>query len=139
MIICFAKSLISRGFKKIGVLGLSYKGNLRVSILSPIIPFVKELVKNKIDVEIYDPFFSRNEINDILGIKMFKFPQDIKKFDCLVISVDHDKFKINKNQIKKYVKNCKFILDNNGIWKNYKLNKFGLDYHVAGDKNWLKF
>ena len=137
--IIIAKSLISRGFKKIGVLGLSYKGNLRVSILSPIIPFVKELVKNKIDVEIYDPFFSRNEINDILGIKMFKFPQDIKKFDCLVISVDHDKFKINKNQIKKYVKNCKFILDNNGIWKNYKLNKFGLNYHVAGDKNWLKF
>ena len=35
-----AKSLIKRGFKKVGVLGLSYKGDLKVHILSPVIPFV---------------------------------------------------------------------------------------------------
>ena len=36
-----AKSLIKRGFKKVGVLGLSYKGDLKVHVLSPVIPFVK--------------------------------------------------------------------------------------------------
>ena len=137
--ILIAKSLIKRGFKKIGILGLSYKGNLRVSILSPVIPFVKELVKNNINVQIYDPFFSDKEINKILGIETFKFPVDIQKFDCLVVTVDHDKFKIKQNILKKYIKKCKFILDNNGIWKKYKLNNSSLIYHVAGDKNWLKF
>ena len=46
-----AKSLIKRGFKKVGVLGLSYKGDLKVHILSPVIPFVKHLIKNKIKVK----------------------------------------------------------------------------------------
>ena len=137
--ILIAKSLIKKGFKKIGVLGLSYKGDLKVSILSPVIPFVKELLKNNIDVEIYDPFFSAEEINKILGIKIFKFPQNILNFDCIVVTVDHNKFKINHNILKRYLGKCKFILDNNGIWKNYNLNNSKLVYCMAGDKNWLQF
>ena len=137
--ILIAKSLIKKGFKKIGVLGLSYKGNLKVSILSPVIPFVKELLKNNIHVEIYDPFFSAEEINKILGIKIFKFPQNILNFDCIVVTVDHNEFKINHNILKRYLKKCKFILDNNGIWKNYNLNNSKLIYCMAGDKNWLQF
>ena len=137
--ILIAKSLIKKGFKKIGVLGLSYKGDLKVSILSPVIPFVKELQKNNIDVEIYDPFFSAEEIKKILGIKVFKFPENILNFDCLVVTVDHNKFKINHNILKRYLGKCKFILDNNGIWKNYNLNNSKLVYCMAGDKNWLQF
>jgi UDP-N-acetyl-D-galactosamine dehydrogenase len=137
--ILIAKSLIKKGFKKIGVLGLSYKGDLKVSILSPVIPFVKELLKNNIDVEIYDPFFSAEEINKILGIKIFKFPQNILNFDCIVVTVDHNKFKINHNILKRYLGKCKFILDNNGIWKNYNLNNSKLVYCMTGDKNWLEF
>jgi len=137
--ILIAKSLIKKGFKKIGVLGLSYKGDLKVSILSPVIPFVKELQKNNIDVEIYDPFFSAEEIKKILGIKVFKFPENILNFDCLVVTVDHNKFKINHNILKRYLGKCKFILDNNGIWKNYNLKNSKLVYCMAGDKNWLQF
>ena len=136
--ILIAKSLIKKGFKKIGVLGLSYKGDLKVSILSPVIPFVKELTRNNIDVEIYDPFFSAEEINKILGIKTFQFPENLEKFDCIVVSVDHNKFKIGEKNLKKYLKKCKTILDNNGIWKNYNFNNLRIDYHVSGDKGWLK-
>ena len=135
--ILIAKSLVKRGFKKIGVLGLSYKGDLKVSILSPVIPFVKELLKNNIEVEIYDPFFSNEEINKILGVKTFKFPKKLSNFDCIVVTVDHSKFKIKQNILKRNLGNCKFILDNNGIWKNYNLNSSKLIYHMAGEKNWL--
>ena len=41
----------------------------------------------------------------------------IKKFDCVVISVDHKEFKINQKNIVKHLSNCKFILDNMQIWK----------------------
>ena len=40
-----AESIIKKRLKKVAVLGLSYKGNLKVSILSPVIPFVQKLKK----------------------------------------------------------------------------------------------
>ena len=42
-----ANSIKKRGLKKIGVLGLSYKGDLKVSVLSKVIPLVKSLIKKK--------------------------------------------------------------------------------------------
>ena len=40
-----AKSIKKKGFKKIGILGLSYKGDLKVSVLSKVIPLVESLKK----------------------------------------------------------------------------------------------
>ena len=40
-----ANSIAKKGFKKIGILGLSYKGNLKVSVLSKVIPLVRSLLK----------------------------------------------------------------------------------------------
>jgi nucleotide sugar dehydrogenase len=135
--ILIAKSIIKKGFKNIGILGLSYKGNLKVSILSPVIPFIKELKKKMVNVKIYDPFFSKKEIKEICGIDTFSFPQQLKEFDCLVISVDHDDFKISKKILEKYLrKKCKYILDNTGVWKHLGLSS-KLEYHISGDKNWL--
>ena len=56
-----ARSIVKEA-KKVGILGLSYKGNLKVSVLSPVIPFVKELLKNKIKVRLYDPFYSAKKL-----------------------------------------------------------------------------
>ena len=132
-----AKSIIRRGFKKIGILGLSYKGNLKVDILSPIIPFVKELKKNRIDVKVYDPYYSTQEIKKILNVNSFRFPTDLNKFDCIVVSVDHDQFKKNLGKIFKKFKKIKFILDNNGIWENSKKSLKKYNYHISGDNNWI--
>jgi nucleotide sugar dehydrogenase len=132
-----AKSFIKKKFKKIGILGLSYKGNLKVSTLSPTIPFVNYIKKNSnIDLRIYDPYFSEKEIKKILNIRCFKFPSDLKKFDSLVIFIDHDEFKISGKILNKYLKKTRFILDNMGVWENYKLN-LNIDYHISGDKNWI--
>ena len=132
-----ARSLIKRKFKNIGILGLSYKGNLKVKTLSPTIPFVKELKKKKnIKIEIFDPYFTKVEIKKILNINTFKFPYDLKKFDCLVIFIDHKEFKISSKKLKKYTSNLKFILDNMGVSKENKFNKL-IEYHISGDKNWI--
>ena len=52
-----ANSIKKRGWK-IGVLGLSYKGDLKVSVLSKVIPLVKSLIK-KSHVRLYDPYFQK--------------------------------------------------------------------------------
>ncbi len=134
--ILIAKSLIKKGFKKIGVLGLSYKGNLKVDILSPVIPFIKYLKSKKISVKLFDPYYSPSEIKKIAGVKSFKYPQGLSKFDCIVISIDHKEFKKNNILIAKHLSNCKYILDNMKVWEKIKIPHNTI-YKISGDKNWI--
>ena len=134
MNLILAKSIAKKRFKKIGILGLSYKGNLKVSVLSKVIPLVRSLKKNKLNVKLNDPYFTDKEIKDILDVKTFKFPNDLNKFDCIIITVDHKQFKIPEKKLKKYLKKCKFIVDHDGAWKNYNLSN---NYHLSGDSNWI--
>ena len=129
-----ANSIAKRGLKKIGVLGLSYKGNLKVSVLSKVIPLVKFLLKKRCKVKLFDPYFSEKEIYDATKVKTFSFPKDLPNFDCLIISVDHKQFKIPKQILEKYLKNCKLIIDHDGAWKKYNLKN---NYHLSGDHGWI--
>jgi len=135
-----ADSIIKRGLKKIAVLGLSYKGNLKVSILSPTIPFVKTLTENNVKVKVFDPYFSGNEVKNILGVTTFEFPQGLKEFDGVVLIVDHKEYMLPKNKLLKELRRCKFILDNVGLWSKYRqsFSKKGIKYILAGDSNWLE-
>ena len=134
MVKSIANSIAKRGLKKIGVLGLSYKGNLKVSVLSKVIPLVKFLLKKKCKVQLFDPYFSKKEIYDATKVKTFSFPKDLPNFDCLIISVDHKQFKIPKKILEKYLKNCKLIIDHDGAWKKYNLKN---NYHLSGDNGWI--
>ena len=129
-----ANSIAKRGLKKIGVLGLSYKGDLKVSVLSKVIPLIKFLIKKKIKVKLYDPYFSNKEIYDAARVKTFSFPKDLPNFDGLILSVDHKQFKIQKKILEKYLKNCKLIIDHDGAWKKYNLKN---NYHLSGDRGWI--
>ena len=129
-----ANSIVKRGLKTIGVLGLSYKGDLKVSVLSKVIPLIKHLTKKRLKVKLYDPYFSKKEIYEAAKVKVFNFPKDLPNFDCLIISVDHKQFKIPKKTLEKYTKNCKLIIDHDGAWKKYYLKN---NYHLSGDDGWL--
>tara|TARA_B100000900_G_C20573184_1_gene714179 strand:+ start:457 stop:1779 length:1323 start_codon:yes stop_codon:yes gene_type:complete len=134
--ILIAKSLIKKGYKNVGVLGLSYKGNLKVDILSPVIPFIKYLKSKGISVNLFDPYYSNEEIKRIVGVKSFKFPQDLSKFDCIVVSIDHKEFKTNMKRITKHLSNCKYILDNMKVWEKISFPKH-ITYKISGEKNWI--
>ena len=129
-----ANSIANKGFKKIGILGLSYKGDLKVSVLSKVIPLVKSLTKRRLKVRLFDPYFTKKEIKDTVNVSTFKFPSELRKFDCLIVAVDHKQFKISKKVLKKYLKKCKLIIDHDGAWKNYNL---GSHYHLSGDTGWI--
>ena len=129
-----ANSIVKKGLKKIGILGLSYKGDLKVSVLSKVIPLIKFLIKKKLKVRLFDPYFSKKEIYDAAKVRTFNFPKDLLNFDCLIISVDHKQFKIRKKTLEKYLKNCKLIIDHDGAWKKYDLKN---NYHLSGDRGWL--
>jgi len=129
------ESIVARSFKKVGVLGLSYKGNLKVYILSPTIPFVRELQKAGVEVRVHDPYFSPDEIQTILGAETFDYPEDLGDFDAVVVVVDHDLYKTG--DIKESIREGTFILDNTGIWENVFGGDDTVDYHLCGDSGWL--
>ena len=129
-----ANSIKKKGLKKIGVLGLSYKGDLKVSVLSKVIPLVKSLKRKGLKVELFDPYFTDKEIFEAVKVKTFKFPEELKKFDGLIVSVNHKQFNISKKVLEKNTKNCKLIIDHDGAWKKYNLKN---NYHLTGDREWI--
>ena len=129
-----SNSIAKKRLKKIGILGLSYKGDLKVSVLSKVIPLVKSLKKKKLNVKLFDPYFTPKEIMNAAGVKTFKFPNQLTKFDCIIVTVNHRQFRISPVKLKKYLKNCKFIIDHEGAWQGYK---FANEYHLTGDSGWL--
>ena len=134
MVKLIANSIAKKGFKRIGVLGLSYKGDLKVSVLSKVIPLVKFLIKKKLKVRLFDPYFTKKEIYDAAKVKTFNFPKDLSNFDCIIVSVDHKQFKIPKKILEKYLSKCKLIIDHDGAWKKYNLKN---NYHLSGDHGWI--
>ncbi len=134
-----AKSLIKHKVKKVAVLGLSYKANLKVSTLSPIIDFCKFMKKNKKVVNLFDPYFNNDETLKITNCKKIsKFPTNLKNYDCVVFAVGHNFFIKNKNKILKNL-NCKIFFDNTGHFANNKkyLNSKNVKYKLAGSNQWL--
>ena len=129
-----SNSIAKKGLKKIGILGLSYKGDLKVSVLSKVIPLVKSLLKKRLKVRLFDPYFTQKEIYKAVKVKTFNFPQDLKKFDCLIVTVDHKQFKIQKKILEKYLKKCKLIIDHDGAWKKYNLKN---NYYLSGSRGWI--
>ncbi len=129
-----ANSIAKKKLKKIGILGLSYKGDLKVSVLSKVIPLIKSLKKRKLKVKLFDPYFTKDEIKKATGVETFKFPSQLTKFDCIIVTVNHRQFGISSTKLKKYLKNCKFIIDHEGAWQNYKL---GNKYRLTGANDWL--
>ena len=129
-----SNSIAKKGLKKIGILGLSYKGDLKVSVLSKVIPLVTSLLKKRVKVRSFDPYFTQKEIYKAVKVKTFNFPQDLKKFDCLIVTVDHKQFKIQKKILEKYLKKCKLIIDHDGAWKKYNLKN---NYYLSGSRGWI--
>lgn len=133
-----AKSLIKNNFKKIAILGLSYKEDLKVHVLSPVLPLIKYLKKNKVQCKINDPYYSNKEIQKITKIKSFDIQKDLKNFDCIIYHVNHLLLKNKKKMIIKNLR-CKFFLDNTGEYAN-KIDFFkknGIEYKLTGSSKWI--
>ena len=131
-------SLIKRGVQKVAVLGIAYTGDLKVHVLSPGIPIAKLLKKNGIDVKVNDPYYSDDEIKEITGCESFKFPEGLSDRDAVIIVSPHMQYKYtNTQEIFKNLSCVKLILDNMGIWNDLKFAE-GVEYHEAGNANWLE-
>jgi len=134
-----ADHIVDKGFKNVGILGLSYKGDLKVSVLSPTIGIAKRLQERKIQIKINDPYFTDAEIKELTGAASFSFPAGLSEFDCIIIVAGHRIYKaIPEPILKKQLANCKLVIDNlEETWKHFDWDSPEIRYVVAGDSNWL--
>ena len=104
------------------ILGVTFKENCPDTRNSKVIDVYTNLIKNKINIEIYDPFASKEEVYNEYGIDLIDYNQiKGKYYDCILVAVAHDQF-INLD-LKKFIKNKKsLIYDLKGIYnnKNYR-------------------
>ncbi len=126
----FVGELIAKSLSgsTVGILGLSYKRNLKVHVLSP-----------TIHVVIQDPFYSSKEIEEIAGVSTFSYPDDLKKFDSVVVSVPHLEYtETPVPLLLKSIKSGTFVLDAEGAWQSYRdfFQQKGIDYRKIGDAGW---
>jgi len=133
-----AENLIKRGAHKVGILGLAYKGDLKVHTLSPTLRIVSHLKQNGVTVKVHDPYYTAAEIKQVCGAETFRFPDDLGQFDAILIVAGHRGYQaIPQNQVLSRLKNCRLILDNTGIWQGFGFARAGIEYHLAGTADWL--
>ena len=134
-----ADSLVQRGFRNIGILGLAYKGDIKVSILSPTIKIAKRLVEIGANVKVNDPYYTKDEVKSMTGAESFDFPEGLSEFDAILIVADHQHYKFTPHStILGNLKKCRLVLDNTEIWKDIDFQSKGIEYHIAGDAGWIK-
>jgi len=133
-----ARSLVARGAQRVGVLGLAYKGDLKVHTLTPTVPIVSELARAGVTAKVHDPHFDEAAIRRYCeaAAGTFAFPDGLREFDTVVIVANHLQYRsVRQAALREHLTRCRLILDNVGIWREFPLG--GIEYHVAGDRRWL--
>lgn len=138
-----ADILMRKGVKKIGILGLSYKHNMKVEKSSPSMKISEYLSSNGVEVYMNDPYYNEEELKNLANANMFdcfdyKFYKD---FDAVILSTDHRIY--NLLDFQKVISNivkCKIIVDNTALWSKYAGEIFekGIDYSLIGSAGWRK-
>ena len=125
----------------IGVLGLTYKRDLKVHILSPALGIIERLKAHGRSVRAHDPYYTPSEVQDIVGIETFSYPDDLPEFDGLVIVPPHRAYaQTPKSVLLDRLRKGQVVLDNEGIWEKWRadMGAKGIDYHRVGDKGWFE-
>ena len=130
-------SILKRGVKKVGMLGIAYTGDLKVHVLSPAIPIAKTLKEKGIDIKVHDPYYTPEEISHLTNCDWLPFPHGLEDRDALIIVSPHMQYKFTNTQdILNNIPNLKVVLDNMGIWNDLPF-PVGVQYYEAGNAHWL--
>jgi len=135
-----ADQLINKGFKKICILGLAYKGDLKVHVASASIRLAASLRQHGINAVMNDPLYTDDEVRSLSGCEPVKFPEGMSGCDCVVIACDHGQYSaMPKKILYENLKGVKLVLDSYGIWKplQERLKVMDVQYHAVGDSGWL--
>lgn len=133
-----ADAIADHGVDTVTVLGLAYKGDLKVDVLSPTVPIVDSLQQHGIDVRVNDPFYSDQYIEERTGATSVAFPEGLDGTDAVVIVADHSHYSYLPNQrVVETLDSASLVVDNHAIWEDVPLEEHGIEYAYTGAEGWL--
>ena len=104
------------------ILGITFKENCPDTRNSKVVNVYNNLKKKNINIQVYDPFASKEQVYDNHKVRLIDYSEIKKKYyNCIIVAVAHDQF-INLD-LKKFTKNKKsLIYDLKGIYndKSYR-------------------
>lgn len=112
--------------KKIFILGLGYKKNLREDRFSPAYEIIKILGEEGTDVFIHDPLYTKDELKSKTGLEVFDL-SELSKADGVIIVADHEEYKSLD-----FPKNLEFVFDGKSFLEPEKITKKGIKYLAIG-------
>jgi nucleotide sugar dehydrogenase len=126
----------------VGVMGICYKGDLKVHMLSPALPIIRRLKETDgINVYVNDPYYTEEELKGLVGVECFDYMKDLGRFDALIVVTDHKVYKrMPRELLLSQLKEGVLIYDNYGIWKRHasSFNERGIRYYKIGDPGWTQ-
>ena len=96
---------------KILIMGLTFKENCPDIRNTRVIDLIKEFEGLHCNVDVYDPWVSKEDASNEYGIRLINQPEK-NKYDTILLAVAHDKFKaLSLEQIKAYGRDVHVIYD----------------------------
>jgi len=89
------------------ILGLAYRPYIKETLNSPTLEMAKMLKTKGAKVSIFDPVFTKEEVEKITGAKSGEYEALLKKADCVIVATMYEKFK----GIREKTKNDCVIVD----------------------------
>ena len=122
------------------VMGLAYKGGLKVDILSPGREICWELLDRGKNVYLDDPMYTEEEMVQIAGddVKPVDFLESLSNKDLILITADHMEYRLPYQEIKGKMNPGTVVLDVYGMWQQHqeRLAEEGVSYVLLGEKGW---
>ena len=119
------KLMLKKGIKVLDsdilVLGFTFKENCPDVRNTKVIDIVKALKEYNINVTVYDPWASPEDVRREYGIEICTKLPDDRKFDAAILAVAHSEFK--EIDIEKYLNEHHVILDVKGILSSEIINE----------------
>lgn len=105
--------------KRVGVLGYAYAPDLKVHVRSPAQRLIRFLRPISSVVEVNDPLYHADELTRIAQAPPFRFPEDLDRFDALVLMTKHSRYvSISDDVLNASIRPGTVILDNSGGWRH---------------------
>lgn len=120
-------------FSKIGILGLSYKENIKVFQGSPTIKLCEILLQNNIEVKVNDPYYSSDEIMKYTRCNKMDIGVNMNELECIIVMVAHEEYKLSDiNKLINKNSKIKMVIDQSGVWSNYEWENKKIIYKQVG-------
>lgn len=133
-------------FKSVAFAGLEYKNDTAIYALSPFVAVANELSKLGVRVGVAPENCTAEWATKLVPkAEIFEFPSGMKKFECVVVSVAHPRYRqLNsadiENVLGKDERQIRMVVDNEAVLGGVFSSvwaKAGVKYLVPGQKGWL--